>query len=238
MGVRCPVAGKFNFTQRGEHPFKTRILGGVTLSPRPDIRCKQNISDFSVCGTDQKEISIDENYCLSVDHLGRPVDIYHDPDYIMKCIGFWKENLRSYLVTYDELDPLSVSHWPIDIIAIETNFSVFLQQKYRCWVYQRADLNRVLISQAVGAFCHIKQDVTSWNFTEGAVVALDMTEYERERDQCPMHFDDGSYPWGQTENYIKIFNWDFVRSSSTNLIVTLGVIGGTCLLSIWALRFP
>lgn len=22
--VRCPVAGKFNFTQRGEHPFKTR----------------------------------------------------------------------------------------------------------------------------------------------------------------------------------------------------------------------
>lgn len=48
-------------------------------------------------------------------------------------------------------------------------------------MYQRADLNRVLISQAVGAFCHIKQDVTSWNYTEGAVVALDMTEYERER---------------------------------------------------------
>lgn len=57
----------------------------------------------------------------------------------------------------------------------------FLFQKYRCWVYQRADLNRILISQAVGAFCHIKQDVTSWNYTEGAVVALDMTEYERER---------------------------------------------------------
>lgn len=49
-------------------------------------------------------------------------------------------------------------------------------------MYQRADLNRVLISQAVGAFCHIKQDVTSWNYTEGAVVALDMTEYERERE--------------------------------------------------------
>lgn len=50
-------------------------------------------------------------------------------------------------------------------------------------MYQRADLNRVLISQAVGAFCHIKQDVTSWNYTEGAVVALDMTEYERERNE-------------------------------------------------------
>ena len=36
-----------------------------------------------------------------------------DPDYKLKCIGFWKENLRSYLVTYDELDAFS---------------------KYRCWV--------------------------------------------------------------------------------------------------------
>lgn len=79
------------------------------MSPRPDIRCKQNISDFSVCGSDQKEVMIDENYCLSVDHLGRPVDIYHDPDYILRCIGFFKENLKSYLITYDDLDPLSVS---------------------------------------------------------------------------------------------------------------------------------
>lgn len=130
---------------------------------------------------------IDENYCLSVDHLGRPVDIYHDPDYILKCVGFWKENLKSYLITYDELDPLSVMiHFIHTLGAQATNnerkcFPFANLQKYRCWVYQRADLNRVLISQAVGAFCHIKQDVTSWNYTEGAVVALDMTEYERER---------------------------------------------------------
>lgn len=44
----------------------------------------------------------------------------------MKCVGYWKENLKSYLITYDELDPFS---------------------KYRCWVYQRADLNKVLMSQ-------------------------------------------------------------------------------------------
>ena len=31
----------------------------------------------------------------------------------MQCVGFWRENLRSYLITYDELDPIS---------------------KYRCWV--------------------------------------------------------------------------------------------------------
>ncbi|KAF4517541.1 hypothetical protein B566_EDAN005104 [Ephemera danica] len=156
--VRCPVAGKYNFTQRGDVPFETRILGGVTLSPRPNLYCKENISDFSVC----------------------------DPDYKMKCIGFWKENLKSYLVTYDELDAFS---------------------KYRCWVYQRADLNRVLMSQALGAFCDLQQDVTSWNYTEGATVAIEMEEYERERDQCPMHFDDGANPWMMTENYIKVFRY-------------------------------
>ncbi|KAF6198608.1 hypothetical protein GE061_008360 [Apolygus lucorum] len=184
--VRCPVAGKFNFTQRGDVPFETRILGGVTLSPRPNLYCKQNISDFSVCDIDQKEIWIDETYCLSVDHLGRPVDIYSEPDYKLKCIGYWKENLKSYLITYDELDAFS---------------------KYRCWVYQRADLNRVLMSQAMGPFCDLKQDVSSWNYTEGATVAVEMVEYERERDQCPMFFDDGTNPWLHSENYIKIFHF-------------------------------
>lgn len=175
--VRCPVAGKYMFKQKGDVLFETRILGGVTKSPRPNIYCKQNISDFSVCSTDQKEIAIDETYCLSVDHLGKPVDIYSEffiirhisnkytrsfichimltgePDYVMKCIGYWKENLKSYLITYDERDPYS---------------------KYHCWVYQRADLNRVLMSQAIGPFCDLKQDVTSQNYTEGAAVALEL----------------------------------------------------------------
>ncbi|XP_030767437.1 uncharacterized protein LOC115891171 [Sitophilus oryzae] len=186
--IKCPVAGKFNFTQKGDVPFETRILGGVTLSPRPNIYCKQNISDFSVCDDEQKEIAIDENYCLSVDHRGKPVDIYSDPDYKMKCIGFWKENLKSYLITYDELDPFS---------------------KYRCWVYQRADLNRVLMSQAIGPFCDLKQTVTSWNYTEGATVALEMEEYERERDQCPMYFDDGTNPWLDPEAHIIQFDFGF-----------------------------
>lgn len=84
-----------------------------------------------------------------------------DPDYKMKCIGYWKENLKSYLVTYDELDAFS---------------------KYRCWVYQRSDLTRVLMSLALGSFCSLNQDVDSWNYTEGAAVALVMEEYERERN--------------------------------------------------------
>ena len=82
------MAGKFNFTQRGDVPFETRILGGVTQSPRPGIYCKQNISDFSVCDQDQKEITIDENYCLSVDHLGLPVDLYSNlriMSFVVRC---------------------------------------------------------------------------------------------------------------------------------------------------------
>ncbi|CAD6219411.1 GSCOCG00004958001-RA-CDS [Cotesia congregata] len=184
--VRCPVAGKFAFKQAGDILFETRILGGVTLAPRPNTYCKANISDFSVCDSDQKEIAIDETYCLSVDHLGRPVDIYSDPDYQMKCIGYYKENLKSYLITFDELDPYS---------------------KYRCWVYQRAELNRILMSQAVGPYCSVNQTVKSWNWTEGAAVAIDMTEYERERDQCPMFFDDGTNPWLLSESHIRIFRF-------------------------------
>lgn len=96
-----------------------------------------------------------------MDHFGRPVDIYSEPDHTLKCIGFWRENLKSYLITYEEEDAYS---------------------KYRCWVYQRADLNRVLMSLSVGAFCHVKQDVVSISSREGAQVALDMVEYERERE--------------------------------------------------------
>lgn len=48
------------------------------MSPRPNIYCKQNISDLSVCDSEQKEMAVDENYCLSVDHKGLPVDIYSE----------------------------------------------------------------------------------------------------------------------------------------------------------------
>ncbi|ODM98595.1 hypothetical protein Ocin01_08083 [Orchesella cincta] len=193
--IRCPVAGKFNFTQTGEVPFETRILGGVTQSPRPGTYCKVNISDFSVCDQDQKEVTVDETYCLTVDYLGRPVDIYSDPDYKMKCIGYWKENLKSYLITYDELDAFS---------------------RYRCWVYQREDLNRVRMSLALGPFCSINQTVSSSNYTEGAAVSLIMEEYERERDQCPMNFDDGSNPYKEEGERIITFFKGLGGSSTTN----------------------
>lgn len=36
------------------------------------------------------------------------------------------------------------------------------------------------MSESIGAYCDLKQDVTSWNYTEGAAVAIEMQEYERE----------------------------------------------------------
>lgn len=160
IAIQCPVAGKFKFVQSGEIPFENRILGGVTDIPITNVYCKEKISDFSVCDSDRKKISIDTEYCLDVDSRGNPVDYQSKPDYVMDCIGYWKENLKSYLITHDRSDAYS---------------------KYRCWVYQRNDLNRVLMSMSVGAFCHIKQDVRSNSSAEGAQVALNMIEFERER---------------------------------------------------------
>ncbi|KAL9888109.1 uncharacterized protein ACN2A1_010226 isoform 1-T1 [Glossina fuscipes fuscipes] len=96
-----------------------------------------------------------------------------DPDYRMKSIGFWKENLKSYLIPY--------------------------------------------VSQAVGAFCKLNQDVTAWNHTEGAAVAFDAIEYERERDDCPMYFDDGQNPWRLSDAANIIFDWNLYKGGSNRL---------------------
>ncbi|KAF8792934.1 hypothetical protein HNY73_004472 [Argiope bruennichi] len=200
VSIKCPVAGKFRFQQKGDILFETRIRGGVTSSPRPNVKCQDIISDFSVCDVDQKIIYIDAEYCISVDYFGRPVDIYSEPDYKMKCIGFWKENLKSYLITYDEEDAYS---------------------KYRCWVYQKADLNRLLMSESVGAFCHIKQDVTSNNASEGAQVALLMDEYEREHDDCPMYFDDGSDPYRPAAEAVMVLSCGVFNNLSIFLQLSL-----------------
>ena len=76
VAIRCPVAGVFQFRQRGDLLFETRILGGITDSPRPQIKCLDTISSVKVCDSEQKEIVIDAEYCLSADTYGRPVDIY------------------------------------------------------------------------------------------------------------------------------------------------------------------
>ena len=140
---------------------------------------------MAVCDTDQKEITIDETYCWSTDHLGRPIDIYSDPDYRMQCIGYWKENLKSYLITYDQLDAFTNYRcWVSSEIKRGLSFTYPLHEsrdvRPRFQVYQRADLNRMLMSMSVGPFCDLAQDVDSSNWTQGAVVSLRLDENERE----------------------------------------------------------
>ena len=50
-------------------------------------------------------------------------------------------------------------------------------------VYQRADLNKMLMSMSVGPYCDLAQDVDSTNWTQGAVVSLVLDENERECKQ-------------------------------------------------------
>jgi len=78
------------------------------------------------------------------------------------------------------------------------------------------------MSQALGPYCPLNQDVTSWNYTEGAAVHLNMEEYERERDQCPMNFDDGSDPWSTSETYITTFGFGSFRSAAA--VIQLSVV--------------
>lgn len=54
-------------------------------------------------------------------------------------------------------------------------------------------------------------------------MALDLVEYERERDQCPLHFDDGHNPWIDDEAHNIIFNWQIWKSAGTTLGTSLGL---------------
>merc|ERR1712027_121613 len=89
----------------------------------------------------------------------------------------------------------------------------------RFQVYQRADLNRMLMSMSVGPFCDLAQDVDSSNWTQGAVVSLRLDENEREFDRCPMYFDDGSNPWKVEENHIRVFRFDETDYSHSSVFL-------------------
>lgn len=48
-------------------------------------------------------------------------------------------------------------------------------------------------------------------------MAIDAVEYERERDDCPMFFDDGENPWRYTDASQIIFDWDIGKASASRL---------------------
>ncbi|CAH1772900.1 unnamed protein product [Owenia fusiformis] len=177
--IVCPIAGRYQFTQHGpkEEHFTTRIRG-ITDRPRHRIDCRETESVFEVCSKDIKTIFVDSEYCSTVDYTGRPVGEYDEPDRELRCVGYWMEDMKSYLITYDEEDAIT---------------------RYRCWVYQRLDWRNLIISRATRAQCGDLQTAESFSPSEGASLHLKLYENERLFDECPQYFNDGSDPWEKTE---------------------------------------
>lgn len=169
--VICPLGGRYSFIQHSNDFYElydTRIRG-ITLSPRNRINCWQNVSEFKSCAADMSKMEIDAWYCETIDYRGRPIGEYDEPDHILTCVGFWLEDMNSYLITYDEEDAVS---------------------KFRCWVYERVSWTEVALSRAETARCPKNQVSTSYQIN-GARLYLQLMESERLFDDCPPRFDSG-----------------------------------------------
>ncbi|KAK8374489.1 hypothetical protein O3P69_019858, partial [Scylla paramamosain] len=184
--VSCPFGGRFMFQQEGGSPLQPRIVGGITSSPLDSYHCPVRRTVMSVCDRERRWIEIDLDLCVSLNKDGHPIDFNSVIDYRLQCVGFWQENLLSYLVTHDPSDSVS---------------------RFRCWVYQRVSDTQIRLSQSVGAACGLRQTFMSSNFTESASVALTLTLNERLYDYCPMFYDNGANPWQDQDRALTIFTF-------------------------------
>jgi hypothetical protein len=76
--VPCPIAGRYNFEQkavRENEKYATRIRG-VTQRPRIQVDCRIVVSEMKSCANEMNKISIDAEYCETVDYRGRPIGEY------------------------------------------------------------------------------------------------------------------------------------------------------------------
>lgn len=173
--VVCPIGGRYSFKQNGNGElefYRTRIRG-VTIRPRTQINCRITVSELKSCSQDRSKIEVDEEYCETVDYRGRPIGEYEEPDHVLTCVGFWMEDMRSYLITYDEEDAIS---------------------KFRCWVYERISWTQMSLSRSQTARCVRNQNSRSF-LLEGTGLNLILDESERLFDDCPQRFDPGLNPY-------------------------------------------
>lgn len=212
--VECPVAGKFKFQQSGQELYQTNIRGGITKSPRDQVYCKTYEADLAICPMrpfTTQQIQVDAQRCVTLDWHGKPLGWrYDEPDNVLNCAGYWRENAKSYLVTYEELDAFS---------------------KYRCWVYNRVDVHRVLMSKSVGSFCWLDQEADTVNYTRGVSTFLDLRENERLFDNCPMRFVDGSDPYMPLDPHL--FYLEAASASSTSLVLLGAALTASLLSQLW-----
>ncbi|ELT95510.1 hypothetical protein CAPTEDRAFT_179956 [Capitella teleta] len=196
--VDCPVGGRYKFTQKGteEEKYHTRIRG-ITNRPRHMIDCREYVTEMKSCDSNPKKLYVDAEYCETVDHTGRPIGEYDEPDRELNCVGYWMEDMRSYMVTYDEEDAVT---------------------QFRCWVYERLDWRDVIMSRATRAKCGITQTATSYLAKDGASLALVLKENERLFDSCPQRFDAGVDPY---DKELKIYVMDAANTFEASILLLL-----------------
>ncbi|KAK2182820.1 hypothetical protein NP493_335g04014 [Ridgeia piscesae] len=201
--IDCPLGGRYSFVQTGaiEEQYYTRIRG-ITQRPRHQIGCLSYTTEFKSCTDNPKKVYIDAEYCSTVDHTARPIGEYDEPDRELTCVGYWMEDMRSYLITYDEEDPVT---------------------KFRCWVYERLDWRVMVISRSTTAACGVDQTAKSFRYEEGASLFLQLQESERDYDDCPQRYDTGADPYIKQA---KIFVMAAADRHSAPLL------GSLCLLSL------
>jgi len=174
--VICPVGGRYSFQQIGspENMYVTRWRGW-TERPHHNIDCREYTSEFKSCDIlNPKKIFVDAEYCATLDHTGKPIGEYDHPDRELNCAGYWLEDMKSYMITYDLEDAIS---------------------PFRCWVYDRLDWRDLVMSEAIRAVCGPNQTAYSATAAEGAALHLILTESERLFDSCPQRYDTGANPY-------------------------------------------
>ncbi|CAF0818567.1 unnamed protein product [Rotaria sordida] len=182
--------------------IQTRIRGGITPRPRDHgwfITCDPQymVSQWTICGDQTKSMFADREYCRQLDPYGTPIGVYEQPDYIYQCAGYWREDSRSYLITYDRDDPYI---------------------NFKCWVYERIDLFKIYLSRSAGSFCGFNQTSQSYEAQDGADLKIELEEAERIHDDCPIRYDDGRNPWQIVDEFL------FYYASATTLIPNDDVI--------------
>jgi len=198
--VACPIGGRYSFIQIGpeEEKYTTRIRG-ITERPRHLIDCLEYVSEFKSCDLNPKKILVDAEYCASLDHTGKPIGEYEIADRELNCVGYWLEDMKSYMITYDLEDATSL---------------------FRCWVYERIDWRDMVASRSIRASCGAQQTAYSRTEAEGASLHLILKESERLWDSCPQRYDTGADPYTQL---MKIFVMDGATSVTCNVCLLLSL---------------
>lgn len=120
--INCPIQGKYKFIQTGQEAEKYvfKMPNGMTPRPWLQVLCYHYWqTNIEACLNDPKILKLDVQKCWRLDFAGRPISEYDVTDNYIACVGFWMEDTKSYLITYDREDPvsstrLSSRYWSIN----------------------------------------------------------------------------------------------------------------------------